>query len=107
MIPKQGRFPLRSHQDVFRKSTRVSGVALDVFLSPAPENHSQASVVVGKNVSLKATVRNHVKRVLGEILRLDILPSSTRIIIVRAKQNSKNTSYAKLKEELTHLVTKN
>lgn len=105
MLSRSLRFPLRSNQNIFRQSKRLLGQDLDIFVTPSSK--PQAAIIVGKNVSLKAAERNHIKRILGEILAKDILPSASKTLIVRAKTGARTKTYAQLKTELIDLVAKN
>lgn len=106
MISKKARFPLRENQDIFRNSSRVSGTYADVYISSIEQGIPQASVIVGKNVSLLAVVRNKTKRRVSHILSDTLLPLVKKTLIVRLKSRAATASYETLSQELTHLVAK-
>src|SRR5258708_35441008 len=104
MISRAARFPLRSNSAIFRTTRRLHGRLVDAYLV-STSSTPQGSVIVGKNVSASAVVRNRVKRRLSEILRIAILPTAQRTIVVRASGKSRGATYDQLKEDLTLLVS--
>lgn len=105
MIPHRLKFPLREHSEIFKNAMRTSGQFVDMFIHPALENIPQASVIVGKNISSKAVDRNRMKRRVLSILRQDILPKESRVLVIRTKSKSKTATYAQLKNDLISLAS--
>lgn len=76
---------------IFRKG---KGINTDFLLIKAVNNHSEKSrfgFVVSKKISKKSTVRNRIKRILGEIIRKRIseIKNGVDIVMVVKKDFSK------------------
>lgn len=79
---------------------------VDLYLLPPQTNISQASVIVGKNVSLLSTRRNYIKRMVYEILRTRVLPTKEGVFIVRVKPRGQKITYESLAREISRLTTR-
>ena len=93
---------------LFRRGKRSSTPHLDVLLSGSPASFSRVGVVVPRHGN-NAVRRNRVKRRLKEALRREVLPrleaaGSNVDIIVRARREAYDTSYARLSAELIQWV---
>ncbi|HUF49584.1 MAG TPA: ribonuclease P protein component [Longimicrobiales bacterium] len=89
---------------IFSRGKRSGTAHLDVFDSPSPVPHPRIGVVVPK---YRNTIveRNLVKRRLREVLRLEVLPRLEADglpvdVLVRAKREAYDASYAELRAEL-------
>jgi ribonuclease P protein component len=81
---------------------------VDVFDSPSPAAFSRLGLVVPKHRQT-AVRRNRVKRRLREILRLEVLPrldagGCARDVVVRARRDAYDATYAQLRDELVRWV---
>ncbi len=95
-------------RELFRRGKRSRTPHLDVLFSDSPASFSRVGVVVPRYGN-SAVRRNRVKRRLKEALRREVLPrlddSSARIdLMVRARREAYDTSYARLSGELVEWV---
>jgi ribonuclease P protein component len=77
---------------------------MDVFDSPSPAIFSRVGVVVPK-YRHNAVARNVVKRRIREVLRVEVLPRLEAAgcnvdVLVRARREAYDASYAQLRDEL-------
>jgi ribonuclease P protein component len=93
---------------IFRRGKRSGTAHLDVFSSASPVAHPRVGVVVPKH---RHTVveRNRVKRRIREVLRREVLPRLEACgcpwdVLVRARRESYDASYADFRDELTTWV---
>lgn len=87
------------------KGTRIGGTLFTLLIAPAPGVRSKAAVVVSKKVSTKAVTRNLIQRRAREVLRmlLPALPTPVTIILY-AKRESIDASFAEMKRHITEQV---
>lgn len=114
-VPRGRRFPREQRitrgsdiRAVFKRGKRSRTPHLDVLFSEAPVSLARVGVVVPRYGNT-AVRRNRVKRRLKEALRQEILPrleeaGVTRDVIVRARREAYDTSYARLTGELVEWV---
>ena len=93
---------------LFRRGTRSRMPHLDVFDSEAPASRSRVGLVVPR-YGHTAVRRNQVKRRLREAIRTELLPrldseGRSRDILVRARREAYDLSYARLSRELESWV---
>ena len=89
---------------LFQRGKRSRTPHLDVFDSPSPLPHPRAGVVVPRHRQT-AVRRNHLKRQLREIVRLEVLPRLERAqiqseVLVRARREAYEAAFATLRDEL-------
>jgi ribonuclease P protein component len=89
---------------IFRRGKRSGTAHLDVFDSASPFAFSRVGVVVPKHRHT-AVQRNLVKRRLREVLRSEVLPRLGECgvaadVLVRARREAYDASYAQLRLEL-------
>ena len=107
-FPRQQRITRGSEiRALFIRGKRSRTPHLDVLFSASPASFSRVGVVVPRYGN-SAVRRNLVKRRLKEALRREILPRLEESgvamdIIVRARREAYDTSYARLAAELTSL----
>lgn len=108
-FPRERRITRGSEiRALFKRGKRSRTPHLDVLFSDSPASFSRVGVVVPRYGN-SAVRRNRVKRRLKEALRREVLPrldgSSTRInLMVRARREAYDTSYARLSGELVEWV---
>lgn len=103
MIPKSRKFPLRSDRAILRRGKRSRGSLLEIYTRDS--SFPQIAVIVGKNVDLKSTQRNLVKRRITAALvsQLDNLKVD---VVARALPSSRGATYEQITTELRELFTK-
>jgi len=99
MLPKRHRLKkTRDFEEVFRggRSIRSNGIALKI---KATQNKtSRFAVVVSKKVSLKAVVRNRIRRLLSEVIQEEaekIVPGLDAVFVVLPGFKAENLAEAK------------
>ncbi len=108
-FPREKRITRGSEiRALFRRGKRSRTPHLDVLLSESPASFSRVGVVVPR-MGNSAVRRNRVKRRLKEALRREVLPRLEAAgvnadIIVRARREAYDTSYARLSTELVEWV---
>lgn len=108
-FPRERRITRGSEiRALFKRGKRSRTPHLDVLFSDSPASFSRVGVVVPRYGN-SAVRRNRVKRRLKEALRREVLPrldeSSTEIdLMVRARREAYDTSYARLSGELVEWV---
>lgn len=114
MLPKKNRLSLRKNPFLFKTDTRrFYSPTLSVLWNtkipkddPSPKN-SRFAVLVGKKVSIKAVIRNKIKRQIHQTIQetlINIKPSINILII--AKPNILKLSARELKEEIIKTIQK-
>jgi ribonuclease P protein component len=93
---------------LFQRGKRSRTAHLDVFDSASPFAHPRVGLVVPKH-RRNSVARNRLKRRLREVLRLEVLPrlrerAVAADVLVRARREAYNATYAQLHDELTDLV---
>jgi ribonuclease P protein component len=104
-LPRARRITQGSEiRGLFQRGKRSRTAHLDVFDSVSPVSYSRVGVVVPRHKH-SAVARNLVKRRLREALRREVLPrmagSTPRDVIVRARPDAYEATYATLAGELT------
>jgi len=104
-LPRGRRITRDAEIRALMKRGKRSGTAhLDVFDSPSPAAFSRVGVIVPKHRHTVAE-RNVVKRRIRELLRTEILPGleaagQTRDVLVRARREAYDASFADFRAEL-------
>lgn len=93
---------------LFRRGKRRRTRHLDAFFSPSPALHARLGVVVPKH-KRRIVERNRLKRRLREIGRTGVLPAlraggTPLDLLLRARPEAYQASFAELREELRELV---
>lgn len=93
---------------LFKRGKRSRTPHLDVLISDSPASFARVGVVVPRHGNT-AVRRNRVKRRLKEALRREILPrldaaGAAVDLLVRARREAYDVSYARLVEELRDWV---
>jgi ribonuclease P protein component len=93
---------------LFRRGKRKRTRHLDVFVSASPVSHSRLGVVVPKHKH-EIVLRNRLKRRLREIGRTELLPrlaagGRALDVMLRARPEAYDASFAALKQELSRVV---
>lgn len=108
MLPRKYRLSKEEFAQVKQGGRLVSGDRMAVLLSlrgddPAPV--AKAGLIVSRKISLKATVRNKLKRRLRAAL-VEVLPnlSSQINLIVLPRKRATEATVVELKAELTRLL---
>lgn len=108
-LPRAARITASGEiRDLLRRGKRKRTRHLDVFVSASPASFSRWGVVVPKHRH-EIVERNLVKRRLREIGRTEVLPRLAEAglamdLLVRARSESYDASYAALRDELTRVV---
>lgn len=94
---------LRKNADfdnVFKNGKKIPGSLLSIHYAYNETGLKRAGFIVSKKVSLRAVVRNRIKRILREIFRKnkDLLPESIDLAF-RASPQSKRADYQDLEYE--------
>ena len=89
---------------LLRRGKRSRTAHLDVFDSPSPVSYSRVGLVVPRH-KRRVVDRNLLKRRLREALRRFVLPrldaaGRTVDVLVRARREAYDASFAELKQEL-------
>jgi ribonuclease P protein component len=100
----------REIRGVFQRGKRSRTAHLDVFDSATPVSYSRVGLVVPRHKH-SAVARNLVKRRLREALRREVLPHLAHAcnghdVLVRARPEAYDASYATLAAELVNWVTR-
>jgi ribonuclease P protein component len=95
---------------LFARGKRSRTPHLDVLFSDSPASFARAALVVPRYGNT-AVRRNRVKRRLKEVLRREMLPrldaAGVRVdVVVRARREAYDVSYARLSEELVAWLEK-
>jgi ribonuclease P protein component len=94
---------------IFRRGKRSGTAHMDVFDSPSPAAVSRVGVVVPK-YRRTGVQRNLVKRRIREVLRVEVLPRleaggcGAVDVLVRARREAYDASYAQLRDDLVRWV---
>lgn len=88
----------------FRPTRRVHGAHLSLSLAPSKDGVFRAAHVVSKKVSLKAAVRNRVKRRMREALRPLPLPKNPSILVFTAKNSAAEVGFREIADDLSKLL---
>lgn len=102
MLPKWRKLNLRQHPDFFRLAKRLYFPFFTIFYTSGVE--FLITVVVPKKVSLKATKRNYLRRVVYEEIKAyieDFQDKKIHIAIVLKPDSSKITPEELRKEIIT------
>ena len=84
-LPKKNRLSDKSGiEKVFKKGKRLDSELFSIKFLPAGNNPSQFAIVVGLKISKKAVLRNKIRRMISEIIRLNIskLKSGYNIVLM-------------------------
>ena len=95
-------------RSLFQRGKRSRTAHLDVFDSASPVAFPRVGLVVPKH-RRNSVERNKLKRRLREVLRLEVLPrlrdrDMAVDILVRARREAYNATYAQLQQELIDLL---
>ncbi len=88
-------------EGVFKKGKYLNSELFSIKFSPNSTNFSRLAVIVGKKSSKKSVLRNRIKRLVSEIIRLNysrIKPGYNIVLIVKSR--AINEEYRDLKEAL-------
>lgn len=90
---------------MFRKGRRWNGRYLEVLARPASQRYPRLGLVVAKH-GRKIVERNRLRRWLRELGRREVLPRlrterAGLDVLIRARRNAYEASFAELGEELT------
>jgi ribonuclease P protein component len=100
----------RDLQRVYRLGKPVHSSALVIKFVAAPAGasaaQSQVAFVVSKKVSKKAVLRNRVKRVLREKVRLNLSRQKPGKYLVIVKPQAANMTAAELRAQISHALSK-
>lgn len=108
-FPRERRITRGSEiRALFKRGKRSRTPHLDVLFSDSPASFSRVGVVVPRYGN-SAVRRNRLKRRLKEALRREVLPrlddaSAVVDLMVRARREAYETSYARLSGELMEWV---
>lgn len=70
MLPHRLRLPFTESQLVRQKGSRTHTFEMELIYSPKPEQgHSRWLIQIPQRLFPKATQRNHLKRLIGEVIR--------------------------------------
>lgn len=108
MLPKPQRLTKKNDfEAVFKKGKGLSGSFLAIKVLKSPLQKSRFGFIVGKKVSLKATVRNRVRRRLqnATVKELDNLSGCFDMVIV-ALPASSGKKFNEIQNELVRLFKK-
>lgn len=108
-LPKRARVHTgREIRRVMRRGKRVKTDYLDVFVDASPVSFPRLGLVVPKH---RRTIveRNRVKRRIREVGRTELLPrlrnaGASLDVVIRARPQAYDASFAELKNELTDWV---
>ena len=95
-------------RSLFQRGKRSRTAHLDVFDSASPVAYPRVGLVVPKH-RRTSVERNKLKRRLREVLRLEVLPrlrdrNLAVDVLVRARREAYNATYAQLQQELIDLL---
>lgn len=105
MFPRLNRLDLRLSSAIFQHSRRQRGQYVEILSNSQSKPEVELAVVVGKNTSLKATVRNRLKRQLRASLLSESSGLSHLALVIRPTRRALSATYAELKQEIHQLVT--
>jgi len=93
---------------ILRRGRRRTAGPLDVFIAPAPAQHSRFGAIVPK-YGHRVVDRNRVRRRLREIGRIEVLPRLRNAgqaldVLVRARPGAYDATFSHLRAELTNLT---
>ena len=72
-LPKKNRLSDKSGiEKVFKKGKRLDSELFSIKFLPAGNNSSKFAIVVSLKISKKAALRNKIRRMISEIIRLNI-----------------------------------
>jgi ribonuclease P protein component len=104
-LPRERRITRNAEiRAILRRGKRSGTTHLDVLDSPSPVPRSRVGVIVPKHRHNVAQ-RNLVKRRIREVLRCEVLPAldacgCSADVLVRARREAYDATYAELKAEL-------
>lgn len=95
-------------QKVFKFGKSIRSANFSIRYNPNRLNNNRFAVVAGTKVDKRATRRNAVKRLVREVIRLNIqtLPTSFDIVLSAHKLVSWPIKLADVQPELTELLKK-
>jgi len=107
MLARENRVPRADFKRLLKKSKPRGSVYFVVYAFPSPLSRLRASCVVSTKVFRSAVQRNHLRRQLYEIVRLQYatLPAGQDLIIL-ARPQAARASYDQLSTDLTHHLRK-
>ena len=109
MFPKTNRLPTSQFLTVLRTGTRHVSPLMQVIVLPNGLSVSRFGVIVSIHIDKRATVRNRIKRLIRESVRM-LLAEIPRgyAVVIRANRNfsdRKQPSVMADMQKLTHLPT--
>lgn len=104
-MKRNDRLRLKSEFAFVRRHGRKHvGRQMVLVAAPAPDGMFKSAVVCGRKFSVKAVVRNRVRRLVKESLRLLDGPFSPHHVIVIPRKWIKNRKCPEVREELADLL---
>lgn len=86
MLPRENRLPSSEIKSVMRRGKRVSAQGVQLIFTQNSLSVSRFAFIVPKSVDKRAVVRNRIRRVVREAVRLAlpaIVPGWDGVIVIR------------------------
>lgn len=102
MLPREKRLTnTRDYKRVYQKGSFFSAKLCNINFIVNKTSKSRLGIVVNKKVSLKATVRNKIKRRFREVSRTfyDILPSGYDVVVT-LKPGADKADFKEIENEI-------
>lgn len=107
MLPREKRLTdTRDFKRVYQKGSFFKARLANANFLPNRMSVARLGIVVGKKISLKATVRNKVKRRFREVSKklYDLLPAGYDVILT-VKSGAEKAEFAEIEKELKEVLS--